>query len=234
VKNISIASLGRAVAVLIAMQVSATNAWAEEVVALSGGNGLLNAPKSVAASVVLIPGLDGYLGIAASGGVTVQEASPIVSTRADYTAHGVASLLIDKNVSTSSAIEYLRRFGKPIVVVGFSNGSLRLVAGLGSHPAGFVSWSGKVEDVKAAIGNPSSLPPTLIIHNHNDKCPETPPGPVDSFKAWGGSRVKVLWVGGGEPPATNTCSGRGAAPHFMPGHEAEVVSAIASFAKSVR
>jgi hypothetical protein len=178
-------------------------------------------------------GLDGYLGVS-SNGVRAQHDSPIVSTRAQYMRYGVAALLIDASVSTSSAVEYMRRFGKPIVIVGLSNGARRLAGGLGSHPAGFVIWSGVLSAVKAAI-DPSALPPTLVIANHEDKCQATPPEAVEPFKIWAGGKVRVLWVGGGVPGSTaDQCNSFGASPHFMPGHEAEVVSAIAGFAKSVR
>jgi hypothetical protein len=223
----------RTLAIIFAFQLCTAAARAEEVIVLSGGNGLLNAPKSVAAAVVLIPGNDGNLGIASDGSINRQQRSPLVSTRKDYMARGVASLLIDANVSTSSAIEYLRRFRKPIVVVGLSKGSLRLAEGLSSQPGGIVIWSGFIEEVKNSIGSPSALPPTLVIHNRGDVCNKTPPDPVASFEAWGGSRVKVLWVGGGDATVEDPCRDL-RAPHFMPGHEGQVVSAIASFSKSVR
>jgi hypothetical protein len=95
----------------------------------------------------------------------------------------------------------MRRFGKPIAIVGLGNGARRLAPGLGSHPAGFVIWSGVLSAVKAAI-DPSALPPTLVIANHEDKCQATPPEAVEPCKTWAGGKVRVLWVGGGIPGST--------------------------------
>lgn len=207
-------------------------ARAEEIVSLAGGYGVLNSPKKVSAAVVLIPGGDGDLALDPSG-IHRQQRSPIVSTRADYRARGIASLLIDAGVSATAAIEYMRRLGVPVTVVGESNGSLRAAGALDAHPDGLVLWSGRLQNIQEAIGSPSRLPPTLVIHDPQDRCPLTPPEAVAPFKAWGGGRVRVTWVGGGSPNVWRPCADPDA-PHRMPGHEHQVASAIASFALSVR
>ena len=215
----------------IALQVCLAAAHAEDVISLPGGNAVLNAPKSVVASVILVPGGDRQVAIDSSGPHKML-GHPTVSTRHAYAALGVASLLIDADVSVPAAVEYLRRFGKPVVLVGMSNGSLKIMEGLGSGPAGIVLWSARLRDVQGQLGG-SSGPPILVIANHDDHCHDTDAGYVDTFKSWGGSRVRVVWVGGGDPAAHDLCGNR-AAPHYMVGHEGQVVSAIASFAKSVR
>ncbi|MGD1017098.1 MAG: alpha/beta hydrolase [Roseiarcus sp.] len=216
---------------LLALQALSMAARAEEVVSLPGGNAVLNAPKSVVASVILVPGGDRQVAIDSSGPHKMLR-HPTVFTRNAYAANGVASLLIDANVSVPAAVEYMRRFGKPVVLVGMSNGSLKIMEGLGSDPAGIVLWSGRLQDVQGQLGG-SSGPPILVIANHIDHCKSTDADYVDTFKSWGGSRVRVVWVGGGDPSAPDLCRDL-AAPHYMVGHEGQVVSAIASFAKSVR
>jgi hypothetical protein len=216
-------------------------AQAEDVISLPGGNAVLNAPKSVAASVILAPGGDRHVDIDSSGPHRQLEA-PAVSTRRAYPAFGVASLLIDADVSVPAAIDYLRRFGKPVTLVGMSNGSLKIMEGLGSNPAGIVLWSARLRDVQGQLGGAG--PPILVIANHDDHCDKTDADFVDTFKNSGGSRVRVVWIGGGEPGRADSQSRRDhgtynpctslSAPHFMGGHEGQVVSAIAAFAKSVR
>ena len=119
----------------IALQVCLAAAHAEDVISLPGGNAVLNAPKSVVASVILVPGGDRQVAIDSSGPHKML-GHPTVFTRHAYAAFGVASLLIDADVSVPAAMEYLRRFGKPVVLVGMSNGSLKIMEGLGSGPAG--------------------------------------------------------------------------------------------------
>ncbi len=216
---------------LMALQALVMTARAEEVISLPGGNAVLNAPKSVVASVILVPGGDRQVAIDSSGPHKML-GHPTVFTRHAYAAFGVASLLIDADVSVPAAVEYMRHFGKPVVLVGMSNGSLKIMDGLGSGPAGIVLWSARLRDVQGQLGG-SSGPPILVIANHDDHCDKTSADYVDTFKSWGGSRVRVVWVGGGDPSADDLCRNH-AAPHFMVGHEGQVVSAIASFAKSVR
>jgi hypothetical protein len=206
-------------------------AHAEDVISLAGGNAVLDAPKSVVASVILVPGGDRVVAIDSSGPHKMLR-HPTVFTRIAYAASGVASLLIDANVSVPAAVEYMRRFGKPVILVGMSNGSLKIMEGLGSDPAGIVLWSGRLRDVQGQLGG-SSGPPILVIANHDDHCKDTNADYVDTFKSWGGNRVRVVWIGGGDPSTPDLCRNL-AAPHYMVGHEGQVVSAIASFARSVR
>jgi hypothetical protein len=217
-------------AVLAGLHACLAAALAEDVISLPGGNALLNAPKSVVASVILAPGGDRQVDIDSSG-PHKQLQAPMIFTRHAYAALGVASLLIDADVSVPAAVEYLHRFGKPIILVGMSNGSLKIMEGLGSSPAGIVLWSARLRDVEGQLGG--SGPPILVIANHDDHCKNTDADDVDAFKSSGGSRVRVLWVGGGDPGADDPCRNH-AAPHFMGGHEGQVVAAIAAFAKSLR
>lgn len=219
------------IVVFVVLQACLAAAHAEDVIPLPGGNAVLNAPKSVAASVILVPGGDRQVAIDSSGPHKML-GHPTVSTRHAYAALGVASLLIDADVSVPAAVAYMRHFGKPVVLVGMSNGSLKIMEGLGSDPSGFVLWSARLRDIQGQLGG-SSGPPILVIANHDDHCKAADADYVDTFKSWGGNRVRVVWVGGGDPSAPDLCRDH-AAPHYMSGHEGQVVSAIASFAKSLR
>ena len=80
--------------------------------------------------------------------------------------------------------------------------------------------------VRAAIGSPAALPPTLIVHHRHDRCHVTPPGAVEPFKAWGGAKVRVVWMDGGVN-AGHSC--RANAYHGFNGLDGNVVATIARF-----
>jgi hypothetical protein len=219
---------------LIGLLLCSATAHTEEVVSLPGGNAILNAPTSPIASIILVPGGDRQVNIDV-GGPHKQLTSPAVSTRQAYAAFGIASLLIDAYVSMPAAVDYMRRFGKPVILVGMSNGSLKIMEGLGSNPSGMVLLSARLHDVQDKLGHQPGLP-ILVIANPDDHCDNTNADYVETFKSWGGRRVKVVWVGGGDPSVTDNryrCQNP-AAPHFMGGHEREIVAAIVSFVKSLR
>lgn len=60
---------------------------------------LLNKPAAPRASVILIPGGDGHVGICPNGMFSRLKGNQLVCTRKAYLAHGVATLTIDAGVS---------------------------------------------------------------------------------------------------------------------------------------
>ncbi len=68
---------------VIALQACLAAAHAEDVISLPGGNAVLNAPKSVVASVILAPGGDRQVAIDSSG-PHKQLTAPMVFTRQAY------------------------------------------------------------------------------------------------------------------------------------------------------
>jgi hypothetical protein len=207
-------------------------AAAEEAVQLSGGYGLLNAPARPTAAVVLIPGGNGYLGIRPDGSFSGLRGNQLVRTRAAYASAGVASLVIDAGVSASSAITYLRtRFNRPVTVVATSRGTLQLAGALSARPNGMAITAGFLNEVRGQIGSAASLPPTLVVHHRQDGCRVTPPSGVEPFKAWGGARVRVVWMDGGQDRG-DPCQAAG--HHGFAGLDGRVVGAVAGFAKGVR
>ncbi len=172
------------------------------------------------------------MGIAEDGSFSGLARNQLVRTRKAYNAYGVATLTLDSGVSLSSAIEFLReRYRRPVVVVGTSRGTLRVPEALASNPAGLVLTSGFLSDVRNRIGSAEVLPPTLVVHHRKDGCRLTTPNAVDPFKAWGGQRVKVVWIDGGRDDG-DPCQAAGY--HGFAGLDGKVVSVIAGFAKSVR
>lgn len=222
------------IVVLLALIAAAIGspARADEAVALSGGYGLLNAPRAPRAAIVLIPGGNGHLGIRPDGSFSSLQGNQLVRTRKAYAAAGVASLTIDAGVSVASAVAHLRqRFGRPVTVAGTSRGSLRMGEALGARPNGIVITAGFLDQVRGQIGSPAALPPTLVVHHRQDGCRVTPPSAVEPFKAWGGARVRVAWIDGGTD-AGDPCQARGY--HGFAGNDGRVVGLVAGFAKGVR
>ena len=204
---------------------------AEEAVPLDGGLGLFDRPARVAAAVVLVPGGDGYLGIQPAGSFSGLRGNQVVRTRRAYVGQGIATLLVDANVSLDSAVAYLRRLGRPVAVIATSRGTLRVASALGSRPNGLVLTSSFLDNIQSSVGTASALPLTLVIHHRQDRCRLTPPDAVEPFARWGGSRVRVAWIDGGTDGG-DPCQAAG--HHGFAGQDGAVVGAAARFVKSLR
>jgi hypothetical protein len=79
--------------------------------------GLLNKPANPRASVVLIPGGDGHLGVNVDGSFSGLRDNQLVRTRKAYLAHGVVTLTIDSGVNVAEAVSFMRKVARPVVVV---------------------------------------------------------------------------------------------------------------------
>ena len=202
-------------------------AAAEEAVNVGGALALLNKPASARAAIVLIPGGDGALGVRPDGTFTGLSNNQLVRTRKSYLGYGIATLTVDQGVDIAAAVTFMRKFSKSVVVAGTSRGTLRVAGSLAARPSGLVLASGFLDSVRSAVGSPDALPRTLVIHHRQDGCQFTPPSAVEPFKAWGGARVRVVWMDGGSNVG-NPC--QAAAYHGFNGLDGRVVAAIAQFA----
>jgi hypothetical protein len=229
-----IATRAAALALSLAILSTAANA-AEEVVDFGGffggGKSLLNKPAGKArVGLVLLTGGDGYIGIDGDGDVA-REGNWIVRTRGSYSGRGIATLLLDGGADVGKAIEYMRGIAPKVVVVAMSRGSLKVPGSLSYKPDGVVFASSMLSDVKSSLGDPSSLPPTLVVHHRQDTCRVTLASDVEPFQAWAGAKARTVWIDGGSSTG-NPC--RAQAYHGFIGRESAVVGAIASFATSLR
>jgi hypothetical protein len=214
-----------------AMLLAPAAAMADQAVQVGGALALLNKPGAPRASVILIPGGDGVLGVQPDGSFSSLRGNQLVSTRKAYLAHGVATLTIDSGVNVGVAVAYMRGIARPVVVVATSRGSLRVAGALGAKPDGVVLSAAFLSEVQSQVGSPGALPPTLVVHHRLDGCRFTPPSGVEPFKAWGGSRVRVAWMDGGQNSG-DPCQARGY--HGFNGLDGRVVSTVAQFALSRR
>lgn len=208
---------------------------AEEVIDLGGGlfgggRALLNKPAGKArASLVLLTGGDGYVGIGSDGSVE-RGVNWIIRTRAAYTRSGIASIALDANADPAKAVEYMRTISPRVIVVAMSRGALKVAGTLGAKPDGIVFASSMLDEARGMIGDPGRLPPTLIIHHKQDTCRLTLPETAVAFQQWSGGKARLLWIDGGTSTG-NPCQAR--AYHGFIGREGQVVSAITSFAGSL-
>ena len=166
------------------------------------------------ATAILVPG---------AGGAVPSDF--LIRNRAALEQKGIATIVAQDGVAAAVA-----RAGHPVVVIGMSKGTPTAAAG-SSQADGLVLVSGMLMpgpaplSVKAAVGSPSALPRTLIVHNPDDPCALTPASGVAAFQAWSG-RAQVAWIRSG-PGLGKPCgpfSGHGFA-----GNDAAAVAAIANF-----
>ena len=218
-------------ALAIALMVRIVPAAAEEAVPVGGALALLNKPSAPRAAVVLIPGGDGVLGVRSDGTFASLRGNQLVRTRKAYARHGIATLTVDRGVDVAAAVRFMRGHARTVAVAGTSRGTLRVPGALAAKPDGIVLTAGFLDDVRSAIGSPAALPRTLIVHHRRDGCRYTPATAVEPFKAWGGAKVRVVWMDGGSNTG-NPCRAR--AYHGFNGLDGNVVSAIARFAASAR
>ena len=210
----------------------------ERGVQVGGVNAVLLGPAKPRASVILLAGGDGNLGITADGRITTDlEGSQLVRTRAAYAARGFAVLVPDDGVDLAQAVAYMAAIRRPVAVIGTSRGTQRAARGIarGARPdrlvltSGFLSdASGDDDNVETILGSPSALPPTLVIHNRWDKCNVTMPEGVDPFIAWSAGRAKVTWLQGGIANG-RPCGGQHY--HGFNGLDGQVVAAAAAFVR---
>jgi hypothetical protein len=212
---------------LVGTVIASTPAMADQAVSVGGAMALLNKPASPRASIILIPGGDGRLGVRPDGSFSGLAGNQLVRTRKAYLAHGIATLTIDQGVSLPAAIAYMRKVASPVVVVATSRGTLRVPGALSGKPNGIVLTAGFLSEVQSQVGSAGALPRTLIVHHKQDGCRLTPPSAVAPFKAWGGAKVSVVWMAGGRDTG-NPCLGR--SYHGFNGLDGRVVSTVASFA----
>jgi hypothetical protein len=204
---------------------------AEEAVSVGGAYALLNKPSSPRASAILIPGGHEALNVHPDGTFSHGKENQLVRTRQAYLDYGIATLTIDHGVDVAAAVGFMRAIAQPVVVVANSRGSLQIGSSLAGQPNGLVLTSSMLDDIRSSIGSPASLPPTLVIHHRLDRCRVTLPAAVEPFKAWGGAKVKVVWLEGGTSVG-KPCDAR--TYHGFNGIDGKVVSTAAEFITSLR
>ena len=208
---------------------------ADETISIGGSNAVLLRPPAPRASVILMPGGDGYIAAGPGGTIGKLTGNQLVRTRSAYLAHGLAVLVVDADVNLARAVDYMAAIKQPVTVVATSRGTLRAAYGIagGAKPnalvltSGFLTnGSGSSQNVANILGSPQLLPPTLVIAHRHDSCRFTLPAGVEPFIGWAGGKASAKWLDGGVNSG-DPCQARG--HHGFNGLDGEVVSIAAAF-----
>jgi hypothetical protein len=211
------------------------SAVADETVSIGGSRAVLIKPKAPRASVILMPGGDGRIGVGDHGDVHALAFNQLVRTRQAYAARGLAVLVVDAGTPLDAAVQYMAAIKRPVTVIGTSRGTLRAAEGIarGARPdalvltSGFLSAeSGSGQNVMSILASPASLPRTLVIHHSQDSCRATLPAGVEPFIKWSAGRARVRWVSGGVSEG-DACEAR--AYHGFNGLDGQIVGIAGSF-----
>lgn len=143
---------------------------ADETVSVGGSNAVLLRPTAPRASVILMPGGDGYIAAGPGGTIGNLKGNQLIRTRNAYLAHGLAVLVVDADVNLTRAVDYMAAIKRPVTVVATSKGTPRAAHGIagGAKPdalvltSGFLTdGSGSRQNVANILGSPRLLPRTL-------------------------------------------------------------------------
>lgn len=205
-------------------------------VEVGGSSSVLIVPAKPVASVILLAGGNGDIGVGPDGSIERAD-NQLVRTRFDYAAKKFAVLVPDIGYDLSALIEYMEKIKKPVVVVATSRGTQRAAKGIseGAKPdklvltSGFLSKeSGATNNMISIVKDPALLPPILIVHHRQDHCFVTKPEGVVPFMKWVGTKAKLVWLDGGEDgdEACETDS-----YHGFKGLDQKVVDVVSGFVK---
>jgi hypothetical protein len=206
------------------------------VVSVGGTDAVLLKPARPRASIILLTGGPGVVGIDPSGEIRQGRGNQLVRTRQAYAARGFAVLVPNSGFDLAALVSYMGAIKRPVTVAGTSRGTQRAARGIaaGARPdklvltSGFLSdESGDRDNVESILGSPGLLPPTLVVHNRNDACAKTTPAGVAPFLAWSQGRARVTWLSGGTTEG-DPCEAF--AYHGFNGLDGQVVSVVSAFA----
>lgn len=226
-------------------------AWHPAVIALATPGGRIHAlrlgPARPRATLVMLPGGDGEVGIGPDG--TVARADNVVIRTAPlWLARGDALLIPDsdanlRGVRSSPAygaavaglVAAARRAAPgPVVLVGTSQGAIAAVNGAGRAPVDglvlleAVTRRGGSGETVFDAGPAAVTAPVLVVANAADRCPVTPPADAGRIAAafTRAARADVLRLDG---PAAGGRACGSLSPHGERGLEAELVDRVAGW-----
>lgn len=215
------------IAFLAGMQAAA---FAAEILPDLGTDGSLERPKGKPrGSIILMPGSDGDLRIGSDGEINRMLNNSLIRNRRAFVAGGYATLSLSSSGNPAAAIEAMRKVAQPVIVVGTSRAGTRIHRAVSAD--GIVIASGMLDHFQSNVGSADALPPTLVIHHRKDGCRVTLPALVEPFKAWGGAKVRVVWVDGGRDEG-DPCQAAG--HHGFAGIDGKMVGAALGFARGIR
>ena len=197
---------------------------------LFGVGVLLSSPALVWAQqgrtvAILMPGAGG-----------IQPNDFLVRNQSKIRGAGIETRLTTSPSEAAGIARTEKQKGRKVVIVGMSKGALHVGQAIaaGAPVDGVVLVSGMLREAASAMGAPTKLPPTLIVHHRKDECRFTLPATVGFFREWSGGKARVTWITttGVPPPGPkgDPCRPFGAHGFFM--QDGPAVSAIVGFVRS--
>jgi hypothetical protein len=225
----------------------------------SGGDqrALYVSPAHPLATVVMLPGGAGDVGIEADGSLEHSH-NFVVRSRALWVARGFAVLIADavddqnlRGARSSPAYGALvgdlvaaakAQNPAPVFLLGTSQGSIAAMNGAAHLRDGQTAGVVLTESVSRLGGSGETVfdahpdrvrVPALVVANQDDRCSIAPPQDADKIGAsmLHSPRVKILRVSGGDQRSRNDCGSL--SPHGYDGIEGAVVDGIAAWMKGV-
>ena len=210
------------------------------------------------ASVILMTGGNGLLNLDASGTIIDSTGNFLIRSANLFLRHGLnvmmadtapvhSSINLSDRLSATHAAELqhfigaaMNRWGKPVWVVGTSNGSISTVTAAGFQPA-LSGLSGVVLTSSVTVLNAGTQPtfnlyvsritvPTQVVWHQDDHCVSSPPaGSAALFAAIPSAKKASEVFDGGHSVATDPCGAF--SEHGYAGIEQKVVKEIAEFVR---
>ena len=142
---------------------------------------------------------------------------------------GVSVIVTTSSGEAASLSQAEAAKGRKVILVGMSRGTIDVANAIasGAKADGAILVAGAYDNVRSALGSPSRLPRTLLVHHRGDECNATPPSAAGSFVAWSGGKASVRWISNQGAPVPNPCGPRGAHGFYM--QDDSAVSAINGF-----
>jgi hypothetical protein len=222
---------------------------------------LENPPGNAQASVVLMTGGNGLLSLDSTGTIIDSTGNFLIRSANLFLQHGLNVMMADVSLAYPSGITLsdrlssmhaaelqgfinaaITRWGKPVWVVGTSNGSVSAVTAAGFTPAlaglrGVVLTS-TVTQLSAANQPTFNLyasritVPTLVVWNQDDHCTFSPPsGSAALFTSIPSSTKASDVLQGGHSVATDPCGAF--SEHGYAGTARDAVKDIAQFIRDI-
>jgi hypothetical protein len=160
----------------------------------------------------------------------------LVRNQSKISGAGIETRLTTSPTEAAEIARTERQKGRKVVIVGMSKGAVHVGQAIaaGAPANGVVLVSGMLRETASAMGSPTNLPATLIVHHRRDECRFTLPSTVRFFQEWSGGKARVTWITTtGEPPPGpkgDPCRPFGAHGFFT--QDGPAVSAIVGFVRS--
>ncbi|MGM4992095.1 alpha/beta hydrolase [Tardiphaga sp. 841_E9_N1_2] len=214
---------------------------------------LYASPSHPRATIVMLPGGAGDVGIARDGEIAHGN-NFVVRSRLLWNAAGFAVLIPDAVDSQNlrglrSSPQYAALVGDlvaaahaqapgPVFLLGTSQGSIAAMNGAANLRDGQIAGIVLTESVSRLGGSHETVfdahpervnVPALVVANSDDRCNVAPPEDADRIAAAmsGAPRVKVIRVSGGDQRSSTDCGSL--SPHGYYGIEQKVVDTIAAW-----